>query len=205
MPRRSPLHERDAGALHRDVGAGAHRDADVGLREGRRVVDAVAGHGDAFARLPAGASRPPPSAPAAHPLRRDRCRRTARPPRRSSRLSPVSMTTPKPFVVQRPDRFARRRLDRIGDADEPGGPAVDGDEHDGLAVAAQLLGARRAARPGRRRAPRGAAGCRSRPCGRRPCRLTPLPVTDSKSVTSPSATPLLARAARRSPPRADAR
>ena len=25
------LDERDAGALHRDVGAGAHRDADVGL------------------------------------------------------------------------------------------------------------------------------------------------------------------------------
>ncbi len=28
-------HERDAGALHRDVGAGSHRDADVRLRRAR--------------------------------------------------------------------------------------------------------------------------------------------------------------------------
>ena len=47
------LDQRDAGALHRHVGAGAHRDADVGLRQRRRVVDAVAGHGDALALLPA--------------------------------------------------------------------------------------------------------------------------------------------------------
>ena len=40
------LHQRDARALHRDVGAGAHRDADVRLRQRRRVVDAVAGHRD---------------------------------------------------------------------------------------------------------------------------------------------------------------
>ena len=46
MPRRSPLTERDARRLHRDVGARAHRDADVGLRERRRIVDAVAGHRD---------------------------------------------------------------------------------------------------------------------------------------------------------------
>ena len=40
------LDQRDAGALHRDVRAGAHRDADVGLRQRGRVVDAVAGHRD---------------------------------------------------------------------------------------------------------------------------------------------------------------
>ena len=40
------LHERDARALHRDVGAGAHRDPDVGLRQRRRVVDPVARHRD---------------------------------------------------------------------------------------------------------------------------------------------------------------
>ena len=40
------LDQRHAGALHRDVGAGAHRDADIGGGERRRVVDAVAGHGD---------------------------------------------------------------------------------------------------------------------------------------------------------------
>ena len=38
------LHQRDVRALHRDVGAGAHRDADVGLRQRRRVVDPVARH-----------------------------------------------------------------------------------------------------------------------------------------------------------------
>jgi hypothetical protein len=38
--------DRDAGALHRHIGAGAHRDADV--RGGQRggVVDSVAGHRD---------------------------------------------------------------------------------------------------------------------------------------------------------------
>ena len=46
MPRRSPRKQRDAGAFHRDVGAGAHGDADVGCGQRRRVVDAVAGHRD---------------------------------------------------------------------------------------------------------------------------------------------------------------
>jgi hypothetical protein len=48
-PARCPqvaLDQRHAGALHRHVGAGAHRDADVRLRERRGVVDAVAGHRD---------------------------------------------------------------------------------------------------------------------------------------------------------------
>ena len=49
------LDERDAGALHRDVGARAHGDADVGLRERRRVVDAVAGHRHDAAFAPAAA------------------------------------------------------------------------------------------------------------------------------------------------------
>ena len=40
------LDQRDRGAFHRDVGAGAHRDADLRLRQRRRVVDAVAGHRD---------------------------------------------------------------------------------------------------------------------------------------------------------------
>ena len=39
-------HERDVAGLDRDVAPGADRDADVGLRERRRVVDAVADHGD---------------------------------------------------------------------------------------------------------------------------------------------------------------
>ena len=40
------LHQRDAGALDGDFGAGAHGDADIGLGQRGRVVDAVAGHGD---------------------------------------------------------------------------------------------------------------------------------------------------------------
>ena len=43
------LDQRDAGAFDRDVGAGAHGDADIGGGKRRRVVDAVAGHGDARA------------------------------------------------------------------------------------------------------------------------------------------------------------
>ena len=38
--------ERDGGALDRDARAGAHRDTDVGLRQRRRIVDAVARHRD---------------------------------------------------------------------------------------------------------------------------------------------------------------
>ena len=46
MPRRSPFTSVIAGAFHRHVGAGAHRDAHLRLRQRRRIVDAVAGHGD---------------------------------------------------------------------------------------------------------------------------------------------------------------
>ena len=38
------LDERHGRALHGDVGARAHGDADLGLRQRGRVVDAVAGH-----------------------------------------------------------------------------------------------------------------------------------------------------------------
>ncbi len=46
MPRRSPLHQRDARALDGHVRARAHGDAHLRLRQRRRVVDAVTGHGD---------------------------------------------------------------------------------------------------------------------------------------------------------------
>ena len=41
-----PLHQRDPGALHRDVGARPHGDPHLRLRERRGVVDAVACHRD---------------------------------------------------------------------------------------------------------------------------------------------------------------
>ena len=45
-PPRSPLTNVTPGAFDRDVGAGSHGDADVGLGECRGVVDAVSGHRD---------------------------------------------------------------------------------------------------------------------------------------------------------------
>ena len=59
--------------------------------------------------------------------------------------------------MQRVDRLARGRLDRIGDAEQAGRRAVDRDEHHRLSLPAQLLGAR-AQRPGVDRGdPRGSA------------------------------------------------
>jgi hypothetical protein len=40
------LHEDEAGAVHGDIGAGAHRDADIGGGERGGVVEAVAGEND---------------------------------------------------------------------------------------------------------------------------------------------------------------
>ena len=51
--RREVVVEQDeVGGLLGDVGAAAHRDADVGVLEGRRVVHAVAGHGHDLAGVP---------------------------------------------------------------------------------------------------------------------------------------------------------
>ncbi len=47
--RGSGAHQRNAGRFHGDVGAGAHGDADVGGRQGGRIVDAVAEHADDLA------------------------------------------------------------------------------------------------------------------------------------------------------------
>ena len=47
--------ERQVGGLDRHVGAGADRKAEVGLRERRRIVDAVAGHRHHAPFAPAGA------------------------------------------------------------------------------------------------------------------------------------------------------
>ena len=47
---------------------------------------------------------------------------------------------PDPGGVQERDRLGRRSLDRIGDADQAGRGAIDGDEHDGLAIGAERVG-----------------------------------------------------------------
>ncbi len=139
MPVRSPLSERDAGALHRDVGAGAHGDADIGRGERRRVVDAVAGHRDHPARV-------------AQPLDDG-----AFPVRQHLGLDLVDAEPAgdgfggRPVVAGEHDdahavRLAapasacrRRGLDRIGDGDHAGRPAVDGDEDRRRAVLPQRL------------------------------------------------------------------
>ena len=43
--------QRDAGAFHRHIGPGPHRDADIGGGECRRVIDTVTGHRDDAALL----------------------------------------------------------------------------------------------------------------------------------------------------------
>ena len=48
-------HQRDVGGLHRHIGARADRDAHIGLRQRRRVVDAVADHRHDLALAPAAA------------------------------------------------------------------------------------------------------------------------------------------------------
>ena len=141
------LDERDAGALHRDVGAGAHRDADV-----RR-----ASAGASLMPSPAIATRSPRS-----------CRRLttaafcsgstsastcvdadrARDGLRGRAVVAGEHDHPEALRVQRLNRLGGRRLDRIGDADQPGGLTVDGHEHHRLAFAAERLGAFAAARAG---------------------------------------------------------
>ena len=98
MPRQVALEQGDAGALHRDVGAGAHGDADVGRGERRRVVDAVAGHRDHPARA---LQR---STTALFWSGRTSASTSSMPSRRATalavvRLSPVSITTRMPSAL----------------------------------------------------------------------------------------------------------
>ena len=167
------VEQRDAGAFDRDVGSRPHGDADVGGGERRRVVDAVAGHGDDAALLGAAARPRRPCSAAGLPPRPRRCRASPRPPRAVVRLSPVSMTTRTPAAVQRLQRGRRRRLDRIGDADHAGRLAVDRDEDRRRAVAAQRFGLRRDRARRRPRARPETVDCRARRRGLRPCRRRP--------------------------------
>ena len=108
------FHERDAGAFHRDIRAGAHGDADIGCGESGRVVDAVAGHGDDASCclkclmisvfLSGKTSASNSSMPS---LLRDGCGRAL--------LSPVSITIRRPPSLQVAQSVGRGLLDRIGD------------------------------------------------------------------------------------------
>ena len=134
-------HQRYAGALDRDVGAGAHGDADIGRGKRRRIVDAVAGHGDPAA----GALQLGDDAALVLGQHLGVDLVDAEPPRHGfgGRAAVAGRHDHlQPERAERGDRLRRRRPDRIGDRDDAGEPAVEGDEHDGLALLA-ALGCRR--------------------------------------------------------------
>ena len=140
MPVRSPLSSVTPRALDRDVGAGAHGDADVGGGERRRIVDAVAGHGDDAAFARAAARPPPPCARAAPPPRPRRCRACGATASAVVRLSPVSITTRTPSWRSAASAAGVVALTGSAMAMTPGELAVDRDEDRGRAVAPQPLG-----------------------------------------------------------------
>ncbi len=123
--------QRQAGALDGDIGAGAHGNADSGLGEGRRVVDAVARHRDtmslALQRLDDRAL-----------VLRQHVRahivqaKLARDDRRRRLIVARQHDDAEAVGLQGSDGVARGRLDPIGDADERGGPPIDGEHHDRL-------------------------------------------------------------------------
>ena len=108
----------DAGAFHRDIGAGAHGDADLGLGERRRIIDAVTRHGDEAALILEFLDRR--GLLIRQHLGHDVIDAELAPDRPAVvRLSPVSMTTRMPSARSALQRGDRALLDRIGDGDRP--------------------------------------------------------------------------------------
>ena len=181
-------HERHAGALHRDVGAGAHRDADLRARQRGRVVDAVARHRDDVpARLqPRDQLRLLPRQHLGVHLvdaesRRDRFRR--RPVIAGEHHDAHAVG------AQQAQRLGRRRLHGIRDREHAREAAVDRDEERRRALGAlRFRGARRAV-PRRCPPRRAARDCRARRGDRPRCPTTPRPARASKSPAASSAMP----------------
>ena len=111
--RRSPRDEREVGGLDRDVGAGADREAEVGLGERGGVVDAVADHRDDRALAPAAVATTATLLGGQHlGDHRRRCRPRRRRRARSRSLSPVSRTGAQAErLAARAIASAERRLD----------------------------------------------------------------------------------------------
>ena len=120
----------------RHVGAGAHRDADLGLSQCRRIVNAVAGHGNDvavalqlfdeiafFARRYLGSHVVDPQL-VGHSVGRG-----ATVAREHHDLDAI--------CVEQLNRFRRARFNRIGHAKNTGRFALDRQEHRRLAVATQ--------------------------------------------------------------------
>ena len=154
-------------------------------RQRRRIVDAVARHGDHAPLLPAAASRPRSCRPAAPPPRPRRCRACAATASAVVRLSPVSMTIRMPSRLQRRDRLGRDRLDRIGDGEQR--RLRDRSTPTKITVApsrAQFFGAlASAAATSIPSSARKAWRCRARPACPRPCPARPGRSAESKSLS----------------------
>ena len=82
------------------------------------------------------------------------------------------------MTAQVVDGPGRRFLDRIGDAEQAGGPSVEHDEDDCLALASQGVGSAGQVTGARLQARPGTPSCRPRRHGRRPGPRTPSPVRD---------------------------
>src|SRR5579884_2823458 len=132
------LQERDAGAFDGDIGATAHGDAHLRLRQRRGIIDAVAGHGhnatlalqlpDDLALL----------------LRQDFRLYFVDPKFFCDRLGSSAAVAGQhhdadAFFVQKPDRFRRGFLNGIHYAEDTSGPAINHDEHYRLTFLAQGL------------------------------------------------------------------
>ena len=145
-----------------------------------RVVDAVARHrDDAALRLQPLDDRLPSARGSTSATTSSMPELARRPPRRSSRLSPVSMTTRMPSARSAASASGVGRLDRVGDAEEPA-PAVPSTATNMTVCAVARAARRRAppAPPSRRRARPSARGCRPRRARPSTRPSTPLPVSD---------------------------
>ena len=171
---RQPLdligHQRDVGGLERDVGAGdAHRDADVGRGERRRVVDAVADHGDGAVLPRAARRRPRPCRRAADPpcdLVDAGAGRA--PPRPLAGVSPVSSTTRSMPSARSPATASRTRRAQIRPRGQSRRAACRRGRRARRAAALLRLPRRaRAATACTAAAPRTDDGCRRSPAPRR--------------------------------------
>ena len=186
MPVEIALQQRDAGAFHRDVGAGAHGDADIGGGQRRRVVDAVAGHRDDPPGLLQLCDHRALLIGQHLGLDIGRCRAAARRPSPWSRLSPVSMMTLMPSAAS---AFSASGVDALT------GSAIANSPASLPSIAMKMTVAP---------SPRRRSACSSSGCGRR-CRasarnfalpstmvlpstlpVAPLPVGESNSSTLPS-------------------
>ena len=205
MPAQVAADQRDVRGGHRHVGAGADGDAQVGLGQRRRVVDAVADHRDRLAlrlqRADLGRlllrAAPRPARGRGCPT----CRAMA------SAVRAVVAGQHPDLEAQRPqlrDRLARLRLERVGDGDQRRRAAVDRHVHRRGAARGDRLRRRQAVQstPSARVGAPVAEHDLARP---RRSRCMPCPAIASNAVGRGTVEPALAAAARRSPRRAGAR